>query len=170
MESNPARTPLFAAILETAERYLHQLGFNQLVSVPSQRTGVDALLLEDVTVFIQISGSVQGGFLFTADPAFARLLAKRFMVDPICDLEAAQYAVEVVAEVSNVIAGNALNAGEDQTVFLGNPLMILSRSMGIRAAVYEVQTYTADQGLFRCFFIPMMDKTELARVVMMQAE
>ncbi|MDF2671268.1 MAG: chemotaxis protein CheX [Paenibacillus sp.] len=56
-----------------------------------------------MTAFIQVSGAQEGGFLFTVQEQASRICAKRFMSEEITDEEAERDAVEVVAEMANVI-------------------------------------------------------------------
>ncbi|MFC5700404.1 chemotaxis protein CheX [Cohnella faecalis] len=155
---------LFPGLLSSAEQYLGTLGIGELKRISTEQ-GSDGLPLEDVTAFIQVSGSLQGGFLFSADHSLSRELARKFMIEEITDLEAAQYAVETVAEVANVITAASLNSREETGIYLGNPLMILSRDMGVRAGRYETQAYETPSGRCRFFYIPKMEKAELASIV-----
>lgn len=155
---------LFPGLLSAAEHYLKELGLQDIRKIEITGDGKE-LLLEDVTAFIQIGGRIQGGFLFSVDHSLSRRLAKHFMIEEINEVEAAQYAVEVVAEVANIITAHSINETDTEDVFLGSPLMILSREMGVRAASCQMQGFETSSGGCRWFYIPKLDKTELASIV-----
>lgn len=169
MESNTSveqEVELFQLFRASTERYLQQLGLGSIEQI--QATATEGKhKLEDVTAFIQISGAMQGGFLFTVEEGLSRCIARKFMIESITDIEAAQYAAEVVAEVANVITGNALTDRELRDIFLGNPLMILTTKAEIRAKCKRsyVQAYGSQDGSFRLIYIPMEHKAELASIL-----
>jgi CheY-specific phosphatase CheX len=171
LEHKPAEAvpDLFPALLHAAERYLTDLGLAGLRRTDYDSQERQELQLEDVTAFIQVTGGIQGGLLFSVDHGLSRTLAKYYMIEEINEIEAGQYAVEVVAEVANVVSAHSLNEREEQDLFLGNPLMILSRDMAIRTRFYQSQTYETSCGKCRFIYIPMMDKTELASIVTVRA-
>jgi CheY-specific phosphatase CheX len=169
-ETTDRCSDLFPSLLNAAERYLKDLGLEDLNRMEGIAAGGQEIELEDVTAFIQVSGGMQGGFIFSVDHHLSRQMAKHFMVDNINEVEAGQYAVEVVAEVANVITAHSLNERQKRDLFLGNPLVILSRGMGIRAVSCQEQTYSACGGKFRWMYIPKMDKSALASVVTIRNE
>lgn len=165
LEQTEGTPELFPLLLNAAEQYMAQIGLSGFQRLGAESADQSQLELEDVTAFIQVSGGIQGGFLFSVDHSLSRELAKRFMVEEINDVEAGQYAVEVVAEIANIVTAHSLREIEDFDVYLGNPLMILSRDMGMRASVFQSQTYAARSGRCRWIYIPKMDKAELASIV-----
>jgi CheY-specific phosphatase CheX len=122
--------------------------------------------LESVSSFIQVNGAVQGGFILSVDERLARQLAKRFVIADITDEEAEGYAVEAVAEISNIISGNALASREEPDVFLGNPLMIVTNGAEVKAnASVRTAAYATDFGTCLCIFVPASHKAELASII-----
>jgi CheY-specific phosphatase CheX len=122
--------------------------------------------LESISAFIQVNGAVQGGFILSVDERLARQMAKRFMIADITDEEAAGYAVEVVAEISNIISGNALASREESDIFLGNPLMIVTNGAEVKAnESVRTAAYATDFGTCICIFVPASHKAELASII-----
>ncbi|MBW5445105.1 hypothetical protein GE107_03375 [Cohnella sp. CFH 77786] len=170
LDSKDGLPDLFPSLLAAAERYMEHLGLAGFRRLDAQESGPSELELEDVTAFIQVSGGIQGGYLLSVDHGLSCQLAKLFMVDEIDEEEASQYASEVVAEVANIVTAHSLKDHEDREILLGNPLMILSRDMGMRAGFYQSQTYAAPGGRCRLICIPKMDKTELASIVTVRTD
>lgn len=165
LEQRDSLPDLFPCLLDASENYLRQLGLQDLQPLRDTDIQHGQLELEDVTAFIQVSGGIQGGFIFSVDHAVSRKLAKLFMLEEINDVEAGQYAVEVVAEVANIVTAHSLHDRDEENLFLGNPLMILSRDMGLRASSYQSKAFSTADGRFRWMYIPMMEKAELASIV-----
>ncbi|WP_164821804.1 chemotaxis protein CheX [Paenibacillus koleovorans] len=161
----------FESLLRSAERYLQQLGLPGLSRLdPTATDGKHRL--EDITAFIQVGKALEGGIVLTIEERLARSIAKLFMLEPITDAQAAQYAVEVIAEAANILTGNALAEREHSDICLGNPLMILTRRAEIRAKSRRLlcQAYEADEGRFRVIYIPMEHKAELASILAVQLD
>jgi hypothetical protein len=69
--------------------------------------------------------------------------------------------------MANVISGNALTDREQHDIFLGNPLMIVTKKAEIRAKCKRsyMQAYGSQDGSFRLIYIPMEHKAELASIL-----
>lgn len=151
----------FEQITATTVRYLNEL---RLETAAAEDTGEEKTSLYDVTFLIRISGKLEGELIVSAELALARALAKRFMIEDISDEEAAQYAIEVVAEVSNVISGNALCGRDEVDIYMGRPMMIVSTgaagSLKYRRALR--QAYRTDEGMIQCMYIPEEEHGEFA--------
>lgn len=159
----------FQALLTKTEQYLHKLGIEAVVALPDSGSKVK---LDDYTAFIQVAGVIQGGFILTMETALAVALAQKYMLHPITREEAAGYAVEVVAEIANVITGNALSDREEHDIFLGNPLMIMAKHAEIRAKskTMYLKRFATASGTLVCLYIPMEDGAELASIFTVELE
>jgi CheY-specific phosphatase CheX len=157
-------TQYFQAFTDTSFNYMTGLDICGLMPVEDNEGG---LYLEDVTAFIQLSGAVQGGILFTVDHHLAAVLAHKYMLEEITEEEAAQYGVEVVAEIANVISGNALTHREEHDIFLGAPLVIVTKKAELQSkcSSFLVQRFETTSGNFQCIYIPSHNKSELARIL-----
>ncbi|MCR8634135.1 chemotaxis protein CheX [Paenibacillus radicis (ex Xue et al. 2023)] len=155
----------FQAIVDNAVCYFSKLGI-QAVERAEDHHDSDCLYLEDITAFIQISGVVEGGLLVTVDDSLSLVLAHHYMLEEITDEEASQCAVEVIAEIANVITGNALTERPDRDIFLGTPLMIVTKRAEMRSKCNRllVQPFTTEAGTFKCIYIPTENKSELASI------
>lgn len=159
----------FQCVASSAEVYLGQLGVK---AHPRPDGSFERKLLEEITAFIQISGVIQGGLLFAVDRSLATVLARKFILDEISDNEAEQYAVEVIAEIANIITGNSLSDREIVDIFFGQPLMIVSD--GAHAHVHtqsvsmQAKPFETDDGAFVCLFIPSGQSSQLASIHALQ--
>ncbi|TBL75341.1 chemotaxis protein CheX [Paenibacillus thalictri] len=156
----------FEAASRAAVQYFHRLGI--LKQEAETAEAGEVLFLQDVTAFVQMNGGITGGFLFTLEEGLARELAKRYMLDAITDEEADQYATEVVAEITNVIAGNALTECEIQGVYMGTPLTLVARNAEIRSKCRSKMrhaSYITDYGKLQLLYIPAENKAELASIL-----
>jgi CheY-specific phosphatase CheX len=166
MEQGEKEIEWFQMLVSSAENYMGRQGTLSLKRLDlSEQEG--QYKLEDVTAFIQVSGAQEGGFLFTVDKKLSLLFAKLYMSEEITDEEADRYAVEVVAEMANVISGNALTDRELHNILLGNPLMILTKKAEIHAKCRRsyLQAYGSLDGSFRLIYIPMEHRAELASIL-----
>jgi CheY-specific phosphatase CheX len=155
----------FRAFISTSLQYLNGLGIRGLK--PNQEDRDCSLYLEDVTAFIQLSGVIQGGMLFTVDQQLSETLAHQFMLEDITDEEAAECGVEVVAEIANVISGNSLTERDEHDIFLSAPLVIVTRKAGLQSkfSSFLVEKFQSESGNFQCIYIPSRNKSELARIL-----
>ncbi|MCU6791492.1 chemotaxis protein CheX [Paenibacillus sp. WQ 127069] len=154
----------FQAFMAKSAAYITGLGISGLRELEDDEEG---LYLEDVTAFIQLSGVIQGGVILTVDHGLAGALAHKFMLEDITEEEAAQYGVEVVAEIANVISGNALTDRDEHDIFLGAPLVIVTKKAELRSKFsnFFVKRFQTDSGNFYCIYIPSQNKSELARIL-----
>jgi CheY-specific phosphatase CheX len=153
----------FQAFTSTSFTYMNDLGITGLKRVEGEDGG---LFLEDVTAFIQLSGVIQGGVILTVDHILTRALVHKFMLEEITTEEAAQYGVEVVSEIANIISGNALTDRDEHDIFFGTPIVIVSKKaeLNTRCSRFLVQHFETESGKFHCIFIPARNKSELARI------
>lgn len=156
----------FQCVAACAAGYLDRLG---IAAEPQQDGRFDRKCLEDITAFIQISGAIQGGLLFAVDKRLALLLARKFILDEISDEETERYMVDVVAEIANIITGNALSDRENQDTFFGQPLMIVSDRAQVhtQSVTMQAKPFLTDKGAFVCFFIPSGQMSQLANIMAM---
>ncbi|MCD9022173.1 chemotaxis protein CheX [Cohnella silvisoli] len=157
----------FSELTISAENNITQLGITAKLSPQaSTREGN----LDDYTSFIQVSGAIQGGVIFTVEAELALLLAQSYLLDPVTPDEAKTYAVEVVAELSNVICGNAITERGPHPIYLGNPLIFVAQQAEIRTRSAQplAQYYDTDNGSFQIMFIPMDQESELATILNVQ--
>ncbi|NHN30028.1 chemotaxis protein CheX [Paenibacillus agricola] len=154
----------FQVFISTSLHYLNGLGIKGLKPIPDS---IGSLYLEDVTAFIQLSGAVQGGMLFTVDQALSGILAHQYMIEDITDEEAAEFGVEVVAEIANVISGNSLTERDEHDIFLGAPLVIITKKAELQSKFSSVlvQRFESESGNFQCIYISSTNKLELARIL-----
>ncbi|MFC4303601.1 chemotaxis protein CheX [Cohnella boryungensis] len=154
----------FAELALSADDNVTKLGFPV---ARTSRMAIPERNLDDYTAFIQISGAVQGGVIVTFEAGLALELTRSYMIDPVTDEEAKNYAVEVVAELSNVICGNALTERVPLPIYLGNPLIFVARQAEIRtrSAKPYTQFFDTAKGSFQIMFIPMEQESELATIL-----
>lgn len=154
----------FSELKLAAENNVSKLG------IPVRRTSRSAVEegnLDDYTSFVQVSGAIQGGVIFTVDVELAIAMAQSYLIDPVTPEEAKSYAVEVVAELTNVICGNALTDRVPHPIYLGNPLLFVAKQAEIRtrSAKPFLQLFGTDKGSFRIMYIPMDQESELATIM-----
>jgi CheY-specific phosphatase CheX len=154
----------FSELAISAENNISKLG---IPARPSPQTTVHGVNLDDYTSFIQVSGSIQGGFILTVQAKLALALTQKYMLDPVTPDEAKSYAVEVIAELSNVICGNALTDLVPHPICLGNPLIFVTKQAEIRTRSAQPlsQYFDTDNGSFQVMFIPMDQESELATIL-----
>ncbi|BBI36296.1 chemotaxis protein CheX [Cohnella abietis] len=159
----------FSELKRSAEQNILKLGIpaKKTFRVPDREKNLD-----DYTSFVQVSGAIQGGVIFTVESGLALALAQSYILDPVTPEEAKSYAVEVVAELSNVICGNALTDKAPHPIYLGNPLLFVAQQAEIRtrSAKPLTQYFNTDNGSFQIMFIPMEQESELATIMNTKSE
>ncbi|WP_248926848.1 chemotaxis protein CheX [Paenibacillus hamazuiensis] len=152
---------IFEAVNISALKYFNRLG---LSSVQMLEPDKGCAFLEDVTAFIPLKGLIEGGLILTVSEQLACFLAKRFLIGDVTEEEAAGCAIEVIAEMTNVIAGNALMDRENHDILLGTPVMGVTRKAAIRSHCKAVciQPYSTPYGRLQCIYIGADRKAELA--------
>lgn len=154
----------FAELTAAAARNISALG---LEAVAADLAAMPSGNLDDYTAFVQISGTIQGGVILTVGSELALALTAGYLLEPLSDEEAKSSAIEVIAELSNVICGNAIADDIPLPVYLGNPLLFVAKQAEIRTRSEKsrVQFFNTAKGPFRLMFIPMEHESELATIL-----
>ena len=161
---NSNESVFFLELTNAALKNMSNLGIE---AKPVKQVHKQESNLDDYTSFIQVSGTIQGGVIITVEAELAVSLAQSYMLDPITPEEAKSYAVEVIAELSNVICGNALTDRVPHPIYLGNPLIFVAQQAEIRTRSTKAlnQYFDTSKGSFQVMFIPMDQESELATIL-----
>jgi CheY-specific phosphatase CheX len=157
-------TVFFSELMTAAQNNISKLGISASAVKQPLEQGSS---LDDYTSFIQVSGAIQGGVILTVETELALALAQSYILDPITLEEEKTYAVGVVAELVNVICGNALTERVPHPIFFGNPLIFVSQQAEIRtrSAQTFIQYFNTSKGSFQLMFIPMDQESELSTIL-----
>lgn len=134
------------------ERYISQLG----VPIVEKFLGTwDNRKDEGYTAMLEIKGGIRGFFLLNVETSLAYSLVNHYILEAVEEAEIPGYANKVVAEIANIIVGNALSEREELDLVLGVPYVYFSSEirLGPAALAKQIKCVNTENGLYQCMFI-----------------
>lgn len=100
----------------------------------------DVMTLHRVNALIAVRGSVDGIIIISVNEKMAKVLARKFIFEPLNDLEIIEYTEDVLGEVANTILGNVLGRLEEDGFYLGMgvPFVISNERAYVKYTNHEI--------------------------------
>jgi CheY-specific phosphatase CheX len=132
-----------------AEQYMHQLG---IPFVEKYLETWDNMRLERFTSLLKVSGALEGYFMLSVDAGLVGTLVNQFLLEKLSEHEIILYADDVIAEIANTIAGNALMDRDEVDIVIHVPIIYRAGEISFKPNAQLKSAFTK-MGSFQCAYL-----------------